>query len=115
MNKLGFGLIALILLIGLYSTGQRAFKQQPVACTMDALMCPDGSFVGRSGPSCEFSACSGTAFNGALVQNEEGFSLSIGTNKETGQEYLIPLDVKVSNVLGQLVGKQVTAVGMFSV
>ncbi len=25
-----------------------------VACTMDAMMCADGSFVGRSGPNCEF-------------------------------------------------------------
>lgn len=28
--------------------------EQPVACTMDAMMCPDGSYVGRSGPKCEF-------------------------------------------------------------
>lgn len=29
-----------------------------VACTMDAKICPDGSFVGRSGPNCEFTPCS---------------------------------------------------------
>ena len=29
----------------------------PVACTMDAKMCPDGSYVGRVGPNCEFAAC----------------------------------------------------------
>ena len=28
-----------------------------VACTMDAKMCPDGSYVGRTGPACEFSPC----------------------------------------------------------
>lgn len=28
-----------------------------VACTMDAKMCPDGSYVGRTGPNCEFAAC----------------------------------------------------------
>ena len=28
-----------------------------VVCTMDAKMCPDGSYVGRSGPNCEFKAC----------------------------------------------------------
>lgn len=27
---------------------------EPVACTMDAMMCPDGSYVGRTGPNCEF-------------------------------------------------------------
>ena len=30
-----------------------------VACTQEALMCPDGSFVGRTGPNCEFSPCPG--------------------------------------------------------
>lgn len=29
----------------------------PVACTMEAKLCPDGSYVGRSGPLCEFAAC----------------------------------------------------------
>ncbi len=28
-------------------------------CTADAKMCPDGSYVGRVGPSCEFAACPG--------------------------------------------------------
>jgi hypothetical protein len=28
-----------------------------VMCTMDAKMCPDGSYVGRSGPACAFAAC----------------------------------------------------------
>ena len=28
-----------------------------VFCTMDAMMCPDGSYVGRVPPSCQFSAC----------------------------------------------------------
>ncbi len=27
------------------------------ACTMDAKVCPDGSYVGRIGPNCEFAAC----------------------------------------------------------
>ena len=29
----------------------------PVACTMEAKVCPDGSSVGRTGPACEFQAC----------------------------------------------------------
>jgi hypothetical protein len=28
-----------------------------IACTMEAMMCPDGSYVGRQGPSCEFAPC----------------------------------------------------------
>lgn len=30
------------------------------ACTMEAKLCPDGSAVGRVGPSCEFAPCPGT-------------------------------------------------------
>jgi len=29
----------------------------PVACTMEAKLCPDGSAVGRTGPNCEFAPC----------------------------------------------------------
>ncbi len=30
-----------------------------IACTMDALVCPDGSTVGRTGPDCSFPPCPG--------------------------------------------------------
>lgn len=29
----------------------------PIACTADAKQCPDGSYVSRSGPKCEFAPC----------------------------------------------------------
>lgn len=32
-------------------------EEVPVACTMDAKVCPDGSAVGRVGPDCEFAPC----------------------------------------------------------
>lgn len=35
-------------------------EETPVACTMEAKQCPDGSYVGRTGPNCEFSPCPGT-------------------------------------------------------
>lgn len=28
-----------------------------VVCTMEAKLCPDGSYVGRTGPNCEFTPC----------------------------------------------------------
>ncbi len=28
-----------------------------IACTMEAKLCSDGSYVGRSGPNCEFAPC----------------------------------------------------------
>lgn len=30
---------------------------EPIACTMEAKLCPDGSSVGRTGPKCEFAEC----------------------------------------------------------
>lgn len=32
---------------------------EEVACTLDAKLCPDGSYVGRVPPTCEFSPCPG--------------------------------------------------------
>lgn len=30
-----------------------------VVCTADAKLCADGSYVGRTGPNCEFASCPG--------------------------------------------------------
>lgn len=32
-------------------------NNNPVACTMEAKLCSDGSAVGRTGPNCEFASC----------------------------------------------------------
>ena len=34
-------------------------NDKPVFCTMEAKLCPDGSYVGRTGPKCEFTPCPG--------------------------------------------------------
>jgi hypothetical protein len=31
--------------------------EEGVFCTQDAQECPDGSYVGRVGPNCEFAPC----------------------------------------------------------
>lgn len=31
--------------------------EKPVVCTMEAKLCPDGSYVSRTGPNCEFAIC----------------------------------------------------------
>ncbi len=40
----------------------------PVACTMEAKICPDGSAVGRSGPKCEFAQCPSLAASGSALR-----------------------------------------------
>lgn len=32
-------------------------ESEQVFCTQEAKLCPDGSYVGRTGPSCEFEKC----------------------------------------------------------
>ena len=57
---IGIALIAA--LISVFMAGKAAaptpteIEEEPVAvmCTADAMQCPDGSYVGRTGPKCEF-------------------------------------------------------------
>ena len=46
-----FMILSLIFLMGCQQ------KEEAVFCTQDAKECPDGSFVGRVPPSCEFAEC----------------------------------------------------------
>lgn len=39
-----------------------------IACTLEAKQCPDGSYVGRTGPRCEFTACP-TSSVGVVAQS----------------------------------------------
>jgi len=50
-------------------------------CTLEAMLCPDGSAVGRSGPNCEFAACPMTDEDsidnsGMQVYEDESFGYS---------------------------------------
>ncbi len=61
-------LIAVLLLVTGVAVGTagvflwpRVVALQPggVVCTADAMQCPDGSYVGRTGPRCAFAPCPG--------------------------------------------------------
>ena len=54
-------LVGLVGLVGCSKTGSSEAPelQEPVACTLEAKVCPDGSSVGRVPPNCEFEECSG--------------------------------------------------------
>ncbi len=61
MNKqLVVILIVIIFILGgllyVYNSEPTTYQNE-VACTMDAMLCPDGSYVGRQGPNCEFAPC----------------------------------------------------------
>jgi len=51
-------------------------EQKPVACTMEAKLCPDGSAVGRAGPNCEFAPCPDYTKGWKIYKNSDyGFEL----------------------------------------
>jgi len=55
---------------------------QHKACTQEAKLCPDGSYVGRTGPNCEFAAC--PAINNELSCVTDS-DCSCGTKIGTGE------------------------------
>lgn len=50
-------ILFLVVIIGVgtyFALSQLNTPSYPTACTADAMECPDGSYVGRSGPNCKF-------------------------------------------------------------
>lgn len=43
-----------------------------IACTMEAKVCPDGSYVGRVPPSCDFAACPAATSSTATTTGGNG-------------------------------------------
>ena len=60
MIKAIYVLIAIAILAGVLSyitsnsDSEKVVEDEGVMCAMDAMMCPDGTYVGRTGPNCEF-------------------------------------------------------------
>ena len=55
-----FVIIAIIMVIiamAIWWFGIYKSQEEQVYCTQDAKLCPDGSYVGRVAPKCEFAAC----------------------------------------------------------
>ncbi len=71
------------------ATGQ----PQQIACTTDAKQCPDGSYVGRQGPQCEFAACPGAnAAPSSVSSNNTSAPITLAhlyENKVNGVGYSI--------------------------
>ena len=112
---LGLGIVVLCSIYFLESKNN--IEDDDIFCTMEALMCPDGSYVGRSGPKCEFSACPNKDFFvGELGSDSAGYRLIIAAPNEAinSATYAMPLDLKASNVVGQFLGQQVKVRGVFS-
>ncbi|MDP2734951.1 MAG: hypothetical protein Q8P12_01960 [bacterium] len=62
-----------------------------IACTQEAKLCPDGSYVGRTGPNCEFAACPGEGGEWRTFRNdEEGIEFEYPESLKAA--YIYPVD-----------------------
>lgn len=78
------GAAALIIIGAIWILNTRINTEPgPRACTADAKLCPDGSYVGRTGPNCEFAECPSVATTTAVFlqarigQEVSGLDVSI--------------------------------------
>jgi len=101
MKKLILILVVAIAAIAGYFYYSQKEKDNPeqVFCTMEAKLCPDGSYVGRTGPKCEFTACpppsatSVTLQAALLGQKVEGLNVAL-TPLEVTEDSRCPADVQ---------------------
>lgn len=104
---------ALLVAIGAASAvwlGMGSKSAQPVACTMEAKLCPDGSAVGRTGPNCEFSKCPEVAVR---KPTDGDIVLGIGEKGSVGD-----LDIMINALVGDSrcpIGVQCIWAGEFKV
>jgi len=69
---------------------------EPIACTMDAKLCPDGSYVARIPPKCDFAPCPETKtiklyyYNYELDKDESG-NIACSRNGLMAVEREIPI------------------------
>jgi len=81
-------------------------SSEPVMCTMEAKQCPDGSYVGRSGPNCEFAPCGGGA-PPSLICPQILRSLSQGSTGEDVRSLQAYLGVLQTGYFGPLTASAV--------
>lgn len=56
-KKIILAAVVVVGLIGLYLWNPDFSAPAQIGCTLEAKQCPDGSYVGRTGPRCEFEKC----------------------------------------------------------
>lgn len=120
--KIVLGALALITLGGLsFYLSQPAHKEtknpEQIACTAEALECPDGSYVGRTEKTCAFTACPNQpSFTGKVLQKDtNGFRLMLASPSHGGEvAYAMPIKAKAGDILESYVGQNIKVFGSFT-
>lgn len=63
-----------LLLIGFIVLPKAFSRSHRIACTQEAKLCPDGSYVGRAGPTCEFTACPNNDLWKTMTDTKQGIA-----------------------------------------
>lgn len=110
MNQKGFVnlivIIGVIILVGaagyLIVNRQTVLPPTPVACTQEAKLCPDGSYVGRTGPNCEFALCPSEALceGGECPPTPDGEEVSLREGQREGPLLVASNDIGLAFQLG---------------
>ena len=87
-----FGVVLLLVIVYL-ALGLINKNKQVVACTMDAKLCSDGSYVGRTGPNCEFAPCPGDTPEWLAIK-QAIYNCEV---ESTGQTHSLEVSVKLKN------------------
>jgi hypothetical protein len=89
MKKLIF-----IFILALTLSACGSSQSNPVACTEEAKICPDGSAVGRTGPNCEFAPCppAQAVPEDWMTFTDQNQSVSFQYPKDFGTVYEHPVD-----------------------
>ncbi len=100
------GLLTGILFVSILGFGGFVYRNvlerpiQPVACPLDAKLCPDGTSVSREGLSCVFPACPPPSVSlanvGISFAVPEGFSDTALPDAESVAAYEIPVNAALS-------------------
>lgn len=90
-------LITIIIIIAIVAAGFFWFltkERKPVACTMDVKECPDGSYVSRIPPKCDFAPCPETRTIKLYYYNPEKDKDETG-NIKCSRDGLVPVEREI--------------------
>lgn len=95
-TKIYLIIIAMVILVGGGLTYYLVTKKspEPIACTEEARLCPDGSSVGRTGANCEFATCPvftpPIATSTIATSTDETANRKSYADKQNGYEFKYP-------------------------